>query len=94
MDVRDSWFDLIYVTKTFHSVILCLKNRLKDETRIPLYSFVQAIVIFRLLSSYILKEKWNHPQAIQEVDEFVSSEQIYINLALCYLLINESSAVN
>ncbi len=36
-----------------------------------------------------------HPQAIQDVDEFVSSsEQIWRNLALHHLLTNGSIAVN
>ncbi len=36
-----------------------------------------------------------NPQAIQDVDEFVSSsEQIWRNVALHHLLTNESSAVN
>ncbi len=39
--------------------------------------------------------KCTHPQAIQDVDEFVSSsEQIWRNLALHHLLSNGSSAVN
>ncbi len=40
-------------------------------------------------------EKYTHPQFIQDVDEFVSSsEQIWRNLVLLYLLTNGSSAVN
>ncbi len=39
--------------------------------------------------------KCTHPQAIRDVDEFVSSsEQICMSLALHHLLTNESSAVN
>ncbi len=39
--------------------------------------------------------KCTHPQAIEDVDEFVSSsEQILINLALHHMLTNGSSAVN
>ncbi len=39
--------------------------------------------------------QFTHPQAIQHVDEFVSSsEQIWRNLSLHHLLINGSSAVN
>ncbi len=54
---------------------------------------------------YTLKENFNqkmkicwkltHPQAIQDVDEFVSSsEQIWRNLTLHHLLTSGSSAVN
>ncbi len=39
--------------------------------------------------------KSTHSQAIQDVDEFISSsEQIWKNLALYHLLTNGSSAVN
>ncbi len=39
--------------------------------------------------------KCTQPQAIQDVDEFVSSsEQIWRNVVLLHLLSNESSAVN
>ncbi len=39
--------------------------------------------------------KCTHPQAIQNIDEFVSSsEQIWRNVALHHLLIDRSSAVN
>ncbi len=39
--------------------------------------------------------KCAHPQAIQDVDEFISSsEQIWRNLTLHHLLTNRSSAVN
>ncbi len=41
------------------------------------------------------KSKFAHPQAIQDVDEFISSsEQIWRNLALHHLPTNGSSAVN
>lgn len=39
----------------------------KDDTLVPLYSFVKDIANFRLLSSYVLKEKLNQKQKLENL---------------------------
>ncbi len=61
-----------------------------------LFELTMSNVLFDPLADYTFKGVVKtHPQAIQDVHEFVSSlEQIWINLALNYLLTYGSYAVN
>ncbi len=74
---------------THSDICLCVtvRSRLKNEQIRP----IKGIVHPKTKTC----RKCSHPQAIQNVDEFVaSSEQIWINLALHHLLTWGSSAVN
>ncbi len=56
-----------------------------------IYSFIKGVMYPKMKICW----KFTHPQAIQDVDEFVlSPEQIWRNVALHHLLTNGSSAVN
>ncbi len=90
--IHQSWSSTETGPKTDHS--LETENGLGNLSSVLIkHFFIQCFCVsFANCNVFVL---FTHPQAIEDVDEFVtSSEQIWKNLALHHLLTNGSSAVN